>query len=67
MIIAVVSSNQTTSGAPFATWNTLQAVPSLIGGGEAARITVRGTITFNDGTSRFERKINSWLAASVFP
>jgi hypothetical protein len=65
--IAVVSSNQTTSGAPFATWNTMQAVPSLIGGGEAARITVRGTITFNDGTSRFERKINSWLAASVFP
>jgi hypothetical protein len=65
--IAVVSSNQTTSGAPFATWNTMQAVPSLIHGDEVARITVRGTITFYDGTSRFERKINSWLAASVFP
>lgn|GEM_PF-2851618 len=65
--IDVVSSNQTTSGAPFATWNTMHAVTSLTHANEVARITVRGTITFDDGTSRFERQIKTWLAASVFP
>lgn len=65
--IAVVSSNQTISGSPFATWNTMHAVTSLTNANEVARITVRGTITFDGGTSDFIRKIKTWLAASVFP
>jgi hypothetical protein len=45
----------------------MHAVTSLTHANEVARITVRGTITFDDGTSRFERQIKTWLAASVFP